>query len=100
MASSQVGNFKLITGSSPPPLTRASKYDAIRDFVLAAGDWIRIEGGDGTIEGQAQTLKNRYGDKGKGTGELEVITRGGELWARPRATSPAKTRKPAAKKGN
>lgn len=91
MAPSKVGEFTLTEGMPPEP-SRTSKYDALRDAVLKAGDWRKVgnENG-GKVEGMAQTLRSRYGK------ELEVITRKGELWVRPRQGTPP-TRKAVVKK--
>lgn len=93
--SKKVGDFTFTTGGSPPELVRTSKYDAVRDQVLANGEafkrgelpseWTQVAGGDADINVQAQTLKARYGDV------IEVLTRNGELWARP---IPAPTKAP------
>lgn len=94
---SQVGEFTLTEGAPPEPV-RVSKYDALRDAVLAAGNWRQVGSKNGgKVEGMAQTLRARYGK------ELEVITRNGELWVRPRQGTPAPkkatAKKVAAKKG-
>jgi len=89
MATKKVGEFTFTTGSEPPALVRNSKYDLIRDQVLATSTpetpWVQIGGGGGKVDGRSQALKKRHGDV------LEVITRNGELWARPRPKKKATT---------